>query len=86
MLNDARLAGIPARADFTRIMVPTLVISVEDDRFGTADTARDIAAAVKGAKLVIYPQGGHIWIGHDADLWLEVERFVRSIEHPSADD
>jgi 2-hydroxy-6-oxonona-2,4-dienedioate hydrolase len=77
MLNDARTAGHPARVDFTKVAVPTLVISVEDDRFGTAQTARDIAAAVRNAKLVIYPQGGHVWVGHDADLWREVAAFVR---------
>jgi len=80
MLNDANLAGHPARVDFTKIKVPTLVISVEDDRFGTAATARDIAAAVPGAKLVIYPHGGHIWVGHDAEVWREVAAFVRA--HP----
>jgi 2-hydroxy-6-oxonona-2,4-dienedioate hydrolase len=76
MLNDARTAGHPARVDFTKVSVPTLVISVEDDRFGTAQTARDIAAAVPDAKLVIYPQGGHVWVGHDDDLWWEVAAFV----------
>jgi 2-hydroxy-6-oxonona-2,4-dienedioate hydrolase len=77
MLNDAGTAGRPARIDFTKVTVSTLVISVEDDRFGTAQTARDIAAAVPGAKLVIYPQGGHVWVGRDADLWREVAAFVR---------
>ncbi|MBL0421883.1 alpha/beta hydrolase [Ramlibacter sp. AW1] len=77
MLNDAKLAGHPARVDLARIAVPTLVISVEDDRFGTASTARDIAAAVPGARLVIYPSGGHVWVGRDADLWSEVARFVK---------
>ena len=76
MLNDAKLAGNPARADFSKITVPTLVLSVADDRFGTAATARDIAAAVPNSRLVIYPQGGHIWIGHDDDLWREVARFL----------
>lgn len=76
MLNDAKLAGHPAQVDFRKLSVPTLVISVEDDRFGTAETARDIAAAVPDAKLVIYPQGGHVWVGHDAELWREVAAFV----------
>jgi 2-hydroxy-6-oxonona-2,4-dienedioate hydrolase len=85
MLNDAQLAGNPAGVDFSKITVPTLVISVEDDRFGTAATARDIAAAVPHCKLVIYPRGGHIWIGHDDDLWREVSRFVRNLrEAPAA--
>lgn len=77
MLNDAKLAGHPARVDFSRVAVPTLVISVEDDRFGTASTARDIAAAVPGARLVIYPSGGHVWVGRDADVWSEVGRFLK---------
>jgi len=83
MLNDAKLAGNPALMDFSKISVPTLVISVEDDGFGTATTAREIASAVPGAKLVIYPTGGHIWVGNDAALWREVNGFVRP-DRPSA--
>jgi len=79
MLNDAKLAGRPARVDFTKIAVPTLVISAEDDRFGTASTAREIAASVPGARLVIYPSGGHVWVGHDEDVWAEVARFLAGI-------
>lgn len=77
MLNDARLAGHPARLDFSRIRVPTLVISAEDDRFGTAATARDIAAAIPGARLLIFPEGGHVWVGHDEQLWSTVASFLR---------
>lgn len=79
MLNDGRLAGSPARMDFSRIRVPTLVISVEDDRFGTAATARDIATAVPDARLRIYPSGGHIWLGHDEDVAEEIEQFVGAL-------
>jgi 2-hydroxy-6-oxonona-2,4-dienedioate hydrolase len=83
MLNDATLAGNPARVDFGRIAVPTLVMSVADDRFGTAATARDIAAAVPHSKLVIYPQGGHVWIGHDDDVWREVAGFLAGVDEAS---
>ena len=79
LMNDARLAANPARQALDRIKVPTLAISVEDDRFGTADAARYIAAQVPGAKLVIYPSGGHIWIGHDKDVFAEVDAFVKSL-------
>jgi 2-hydroxy-6-oxonona-2,4-dienedioate hydrolase len=79
MLNDGRLAGRPARMDFGQIDLPTLLISVEDDRFGTAATARRIAPVMRRAKLVIYPSGGHIWLGHDEDVADEVTRFMRSI-------
>lgn len=77
MFNDARLAGSPARMDFSRIRVPTLVVSAEDDRFDTATTARDIAGAVPGSRLLVFPDGGHIWIGHDDRLWREVAAFLR---------
>lgn len=62
MLNDARLAGSPAPMAFSGIRVPTLIVSAEDDRFGTAVTARDLAAAIPWARLHIFPDGGHIWV------------------------
>lgn len=80
MLNDARLAGNPARMDFARITVPTLIVSAEDDRFGTAATARDLAAAVPGARLLMFADGGHIWVGHDDALWSAVAGFLRETD------
>jgi pimeloyl-ACP methyl ester carboxylesterase len=79
MMNDARLAGHPARMDFTRIAVPTLIISVEDDRFGTAATARDLAGAVAGSRLILYESGGHIWLGHNEAVSGEVAQFVAKL-------
>ncbi len=65
MLNDARQAGHPAKMDFSQLKMPVLVISAEDDRFGTAATARQIAKIVPHAKLIVFANGGHIWLGHD---------------------
>ena len=82
LLNDARLAGSPASMDFSRIKVPTLAISARDDRFGTAATARDLAATMPIAKLHIFPDGGHIWVGHDKDLWRIVADFMSQTPRP----
>ena len=79
IINDARLASNPAPMPIETITVPTLAISVEDDRFGTCEAARYIAATVPGAKLVTYPTGGHIWAGHDAELFSEVDRFLKAL-------
>ncbi len=79
LLNDAEQAGHPARIDFSRIGVPALILSTEDDRFGTAQTARDIATQLPQARLVVYPSGGHLWLGHDEAVADEVQRFVRGI-------
>jgi pimeloyl-ACP methyl ester carboxylesterase len=65
MLNDGEQAGNPAKVDFSALKVPLLLISAEDDRFGTASTSRKIAALVPNSELTILPDGGHIWLGHD---------------------
>lgn len=46
--------------DFRRIAIPTLVLAGEQDKLIPAGDARAIAAAIPNAKLVIYPQGGHL--------------------------
>ncbi len=79
MLNDALRAGQPDGTDYSAITTPMLVLSTEDDRFGTAETARAIAAMQPQARLVIYPSGGHIWLGHDADVADEILRFTESL-------
>jgi pimeloyl-ACP methyl ester carboxylesterase len=76
LINDARLASHPDAMAFDSISVPILAISVEDDRFGTCDAARYLAANVPGATLVTYPTGGHVWTGHNAELFGEVDRFL----------
>lgn len=80
MLNDAELAGDLTHVDFAQIKVPTLIISAADDRFGTAATGEDIARVVPDSKLIIYPTGGHVWVGHDADVWEDVAAFLQEKE------
>lgn len=78
--NDARLAGRPAPSALDRISAPTFAISVEDDRFGTAKAARHIAASVPQARLTIFPTGGHIWLGHDRELFGQIDAFLKEVE------
>ena len=79
LLNDARLSGNPAPMPLADIAVPTLAISLEDDRFDTIAAARHIAAEVPGAQLVTWPTGGHIWIGHDADVAAAIDGFLKGL-------
>jgi 2-hydroxy-6-oxonona-2,4-dienedioate hydrolase len=76
MLNDAHQAGHPAEMDFSQLRMPVLLISAEDDRFGTAATARKIAGVVPQAELIILPDGGHIWLGHDEEVAQRIDRFI----------
>ena len=36
--------------------------------------ARFIAANIPHAQLITYPTGGHVWVGHDAELFAHVDR------------
>lgn len=79
LLNDAKLSADPARQDVERIAVPTLAISLDDDRFGTLDGARYLVSRVPDARLVSWPTGGHVWIGHDEELFAEIDSFLKTI-------
>ena len=74
--NDGFWASAPTLSAFESISVPTLILSCEDDLFGTADTARLLAGRIRGARLVVYPDGGHIWLGRDAEVMLEISAFI----------
>lgn len=76
MLNDAVQAGHPAKMDFSALKMPMLIISAEDDRFGTAATARKIAEIVPQAELTILPDGGHILLGHDEAVAERIQAFL----------
>ena len=79
LLNDARLASRPAPMAMEQIRVPTLTIACEDDRFGTHAAARHIAATVPGAKLMSFPTGGHVWVGHDAEVFARIADFLGAV-------
>lgn len=78
LLMDASLTGGPVDLDYGAVSAPTLAISLEDDRFETAASARHIAAEVPGARAIIYPDGGHIWIGREAEMFGDIDAFVKA--------
>ncbi len=80
LLNDSAQAGNPVPQPLGTITAPTLAISLVDDRFLTLDAARHIAATVPGARLLSYPSGGHIWIGHDAEIFAEIGSFLSALQ------
>jgi pimeloyl-ACP methyl ester carboxylesterase len=58
-LNPAGFGGASAAA-LQAIRVPTLVMNGESDVLVEPASARKFAAAIPGAKLVIYPHVGHL--------------------------
>lgn len=80
--TDAFWAGTPTTTAHDQITVPTLILSCEDDLFGTAATARLLAERIPGSALTIYPTGGHIWLGRDTDVTTEIRSFVAGAQFP----
>lgn len=80
--NDAYWAGAPTQTAFGGMTTTTLILSCEDDLFGTAETARQLAARIPDARLVVYPDGGHIWLGHDVDLTRDIREFITGTPRP----
>jgi len=76
-LTDTQFVTIPQSIAIDRITAPTLVASVEDDHYRTLESARFIAAAIPHARLITYRTGGHAWVGHDAELFAEVDAFLK---------
>jgi 2-hydroxy-6-oxonona-2,4-dienedioate hydrolase len=79
LMNDARLASNPAKMAIETITAPTLAVSYADDGFGTAAAAQYIGEHVPGARFHIFPDGGHIGIGHDAESFSLIDGFLKEI-------
>ena len=84
LLNDAAVVTHLRPAEVARIKIPTLLISAEDDLYGTFRGARYLAEQIPGAHLVLYPDGGHLWIGHDEEFRKELEEFLRPFSETQA--
>src|SRR5690606_29868322 len=84
LLNDMHLSGNPAKMALETIACPTLAVSYEDDGFGTAAAARYIGDHVPGARVHIFPDGGHIGIGHDAESFAVIDGFLKEIGYAPA--
>jgi pimeloyl-ACP methyl ester carboxylesterase len=76
MLNDGAIGASIGRYELERIKVPTLVISLPDDLYGTFDSARYTAKHIPGARFVGYPSGGHVWVGHHGEVLAEMVAFL----------
>ena len=76
LLNDWNIGMSITRYPLERITAPALVISLEDDLYGTFESARYTAVHIPGARFVGYPSGGHAWIGHHDEIFAQLVAFL----------
>jgi pimeloyl-ACP methyl ester carboxylesterase len=67
------------RFPLEQLTVPTLVISAKDDPLAPHRFAVDAAARIPGARLVAIDSGGHLFLGHHAEVGKEIGEFVASV-------
>jgi pimeloyl-ACP methyl ester carboxylesterase len=84
LLNDGAIAASLTRYELERISTPTLVVSLEDDLYGTFESARYTAAHIRGAQFISYPSGGHVWVGHHDEILADLLAFLKAPEAPLA--
>jgi pimeloyl-ACP methyl ester carboxylesterase len=77
MENDLTIVSSLPRYDLERIRVPTLLLSAEDDLYGTFRGARYTAEHIPGARFVGFPTGGHLLMGHGNAAAAEMAEFLR---------
>jgi pimeloyl-ACP methyl ester carboxylesterase len=66
-------AGIP----LDEITAPTLVIHARDDRLAPSAVGEYTAAQIVGAEFLAFDDGGHLMIGHMAEIRARVGSFLR---------
>jgi pimeloyl-ACP methyl ester carboxylesterase len=77
--NEARIAASLPRYELEQIVAPTLIISAQDDRYDTFIAAQYTAERIRGARFVGYRTGGHLLIGHSAEIEDELSAFLDGI-------
>ena len=77
---DSATAGSPPPYPLEQLSCPLLAISARDELYGTADAAVHAVALAPRGRLILFDEGGHLWAGHDAEVWAAVAGFVADLD------
>jgi pimeloyl-ACP methyl ester carboxylesterase len=74
--NDGAVISKLRDFDLASIDAPTLLISLEDDGYGTLPGAQYTAGKIRNARFIGFPTGGHLWLGHDEEVSTLAREFL----------
>ncbi len=77
VLNEGAAIDPRMRYALERIRSPALVIHSRDDRLNAFDVAREMSVRIAGARFMPLDNGGHLLLGHHADVRREVSAFLK---------
>lgn len=75
--NEAAIAKSLPPYDLEHLRVPTLVFGVENCLYNTYPSACYTAEKIHAARFLRYSTGGHLCVGHQAELWSEIRKFLK---------
>nr|WP_257644046.1 alpha/beta hydrolase [Luteimonas salinisoli] len=84
--NDVLVTTPSPSPALSLIAAPTLAISTRNDLYGTDAGMAHAAAEIPGARLILFPDGGHAWLGHDAEVRAALVAFLRQATAPHRAD
>ncbi|TXK60971.1 hypothetical protein FU658_10335 [Alkalisalibacterium limincola] len=79
--NDARMTHAASAHAMELITAPTLAISTRDDLYDTAAGAEYAASRITDSRLIVFPSGGHAWLGHDQAVRDALVAFLDETRH-----
>jgi pimeloyl-ACP methyl ester carboxylesterase len=78
VLNEGNTQGTQIQYPLEKVTTPTLFISTADDLYKTLSVAQHAARIIPNAKLLEFPTGGHLLLGHGNEIWPVVAEFLKS--------
>ena len=79
--HDSEIASNLTRYPLEEMRVPTLVISAADDLYDTYESGLHTAEQIRDAAFVGYSTGGHMLLGHEAEVRSEITAFLNEHLH-----
>lgn len=76
--NEIAAVDPEAVYDLEAIRAPVLVVHAADDRLNPAVIGETIAARIEGVRYILHERGGHLLLGHHAELRDVIEAFYAS--------
>ena len=76
LMDGRRQSGGESGYPLEEVTVPTLLVSAEDDLYGTMRVAKVAMRRIPDAELLGFATGGHLLIGRQRELWPRVSEFI----------
>jgi pimeloyl-ACP methyl ester carboxylesterase len=78
LLNEAAVIPTLPRYELERLQAPTLLIAAQDDLYGMFPGMRYSSEHIPNARFIRFPTGGHMLVGHHAEVTAEIIGFLRA--------